>query len=264
MGDELAVDASNGASILKESLANIQRRVKLAADQSHRDSGGIRIVAITKNVDAKIVGLLSDIDWRDIGENRVPDGAAKAQQLPGNRFTWHMVGHLQTNKVRKAVAVFEYIHSLDSLHLAREIQQEAERVQRFIQALIQVNVSGELTKGGIKPEELLDFYRELKKIAIRDKPGGLIISGLMTMAPITDNPATTRPYFRKLRELLDELKSHSPETAAEDLKYLSMGMSQDFEVAVAEGANMLRIGTAIFEPVVRALTVGISDPPGLT
>ncbi|MDI6788033.1 MAG: YggS family pyridoxal phosphate enzyme, partial [Planctomycetota bacterium] len=200
----------------------------------------------------------------------------------GAGFTWHMLGHLQSNKAKKAVALFDFVHSVDSLHLVDVLHKETIKINKHLKMLIQVNVSGEDTKSGIKIEELDDFYKESRRItstrpascvlrsasdasrqggtqyrdyslpsetthnAKSDQQGGLIIAGLMTMAPFTDAPETTRPYFRKLRELLDELKNkyHS-----EDLKYLSMGMSQDFEIAIEEGANIVRIGTAIFNPL---------------
>ena len=158
-----------------------------------------------------------------------------------------MIGRLQSNKAKKAVGLFDYIHSLDSIRLAEELQKEALKINKTIRVLIQVNISNEASKGGITPDELTNFYQKIKGIVLSSIESGLIISGLMTMAPITDNPETVRPYFRKLRELRDKLKSDFiGNNNPEELKYLSMGMSQDFEVAIEEGANVLRIGTAIF------------------
>jgi len=251
---------SIGAVKLKESSGNIKLRVKAAAQRAGRNADDIKIVAVTKQVGLETIKILSDLNWEDIGENRVNDALEKSASLPGNLFTWHMIGHLQTNKVKKAVSLFEYIHSLDNLYLAEIIQKEAEKAGKFIKVLIQVNVSGEATKQGIKPVELIDFYKEVRQITIRNsqfvqpneldecKKRGMKVVGLMTMAPLTDNPEETRPYFRRLKELLDELKSaFTNSDNADDLKYLSMGMSRDFEIAVEEGANLLRVGSAIFD-----------------
>jgi len=234
---------------LKESLDSIGNRVKAAAARTGRNPADVTIVAITKQVDWQTIGKLNELNWRDIGENRVTDALDKARLLPGNRFTWHMVGHLQTNKVKKALALFDFIHSLASLNLAEAIQKEADKAGKKIKTLIEVNVSGEASKSGIRPEDLLDFYNKSKAMITGDSAGKMVISGLMTMAPIADNPESVRPYFRRLKELMDELRNNiKEEDASENLKYLSMGMSQDFEVAVEEGANMVRIGTAIFDP----------------
>lgn len=251
---------SIGVIKLKESLENIRLRIKVAAERAGRNADNIKIVAVTKQIGLETIKILSDLNWKDIGENRVNDAFAKSMSLPCNLFTWHMIGHLQTNKVKKAVSLFEYIHSLDNLHLAEIIRKEAEKAGKLIKVLIQINVSGEASKQGIKPVELVDFYKEVRQITIRNsqsvqpnkldesKKGGIKVVGLMTMAPFTDNPEKTRPYFRRLKELLDDLKSKFTNIDdANDLKYLSMGMSQDFEIAVEEGANLLRIGSAIFD-----------------
>jgi pyridoxal phosphate enzyme (YggS family) len=234
---------------LKESLDSIKLRIRSAAERSGQNLDEIVVVAVTKTVGAETLKALADLGWPDIGENRVADAIDKARTIPHNRFIWHMIGHLQSNKVKKAVGLFDYIHSLDSIPLTEELQAEALRINKAVRVLIQVNVSNEATKSGIKPEELTDFYRRAKDTVSSSAESGLIISGLMTMAPIVPpgRENDVRPYFRKLRELRDKLKSDFVDDAAsEELKYLSMGMSQDFEVAIEEGANMLRIGTAIF------------------
>jgi len=235
------------SDVLRKSLDKIQLRIKSAAERSGRNSNEIVVVAVTKTVNTETLKILSDLNWKDIGENRVNDALDKAQVLPDNKFVWHMIGRLQSNKAKKAVGLFDYIHSLDSIRLAEELQKEALKINKTIRVLIQVNISNEASKGGITPDELTNFYQKIKGIVLSSIESGLIISGLMTMAPITDNPETVRPYFRKLRELRDKLKSDFiGNNNPEELKYLSMGMSQDFEVAIEEGANVLRIGTAIF------------------
>lgn len=235
------------SDVLIKSLDKIRLRIKSAAERSKQNPDEIVVIAVTKTVGIETVQALAGLGWPDIGENRVADALDKSRAIPNNRFIWHMIGHLQSNKVKKAVGLFDYIHSLDSISLARELQTEALRIKKTVRVLIQVNVSNEASKSGINPGELTDFYRQAKDVVSSSGKSGLIISGLMTMAPIADNPETVRPYFRELRELRDKLKSDFIDDAAsEELKYLSMGMSQDFEVAVEEGANMLRIGTAIF------------------
>ncbi|MEW6025726.1 MAG: YggS family pyridoxal phosphate-dependent enzyme [Planctomycetota bacterium] len=241
------------ASKLKESIENIKSRVKSAAQRAGRNPDDITIVAVTKTVGAETLKVLSELGWKDIGENRVQDTLDKAKSLGTETgFAWHMIGHLQTNKAKKAVGLFDWIHSLDSLHLAEELQKEAVKANKTLRVLIEVNVSTEASKGGIRPEELTDFYRKVKA-ALRpggtsERRAGLVISGLMTMAPLSGDPEASRPWFRKLRELRDKLKSDFIDAGgSEELKYLSMGMSQDFEVAAEEGANILRIGTAIFK-----------------
>ena len=247
---------------LRKSLDKIRFRIKSAAERSFHFSGShaslnssqnpdqIIVVAVTKTIGIETLRTLSGLGWPDIGENRVTDAFDKYRALPDNKFTWHMIGHLQSNKVKKAVELFDFIHSLDSITLAEELRKEVLKINKTVRVLIQVNVSNEATKSGIKPGELTDFYRKARKIISSSAEAGLIISGLMTMAPLTDDPETVRPYFRKLRELRDKLKNDFiGNNNSEELKYLSMGMSQDFEVALEEGANMLRIGTAIFNPV---------------
>ena len=242
--DTISVEALK----LEESLKNIQARIKSAAERSGRNPDDITIVVVTKTVGLDALKALSELGWKDIGENRVQDALNKAKVLTGNQFTWHMIGHLQTNKVKRAIGLFDYIHSLDSIRLAEEIHKEAQKINKIVKVLIEVNVSAEASKSGIKPEEVADFYKKVKEIVSQGLQGGMIIAGLMTMAPITDNPETVRPYFRRLKELLDELRNNSINNSGhpEELKYLSMGMSQDFEVAVEEGANIVRIGSAIF------------------
>lgn len=242
---EAVLTYSDVKNILSRNLAEVRERICRAAERVRRNPEEIQLVAVTKTVGVDIIRLLGELGQKDIGENRVQDGIAKAKELPGNAFRWHLIGHLQTNKVKKAVAAFEIIHSLDSLKLVESVRREAQELNKTVECLIEVNVSGEESKFGIKPEMLADFYRQT--IGGR---GGIIISGLMAMAPIIPTGGTAeicRPYFRRLKELLEELKSRAPAENRAELRCLSMGMSQDFEVAVEEGANILRVGSALFE-----------------
>jgi len=173
------------------------------------------------------------------GENRVQEALAKYEIL-GDDCRWHMVGHLQRNKVKHALRMFELIHSLDSLRLAEEIEKQAGKVGTIAQTLLQVNVSGEETKFGVAEDEVLTLIEKVAELQ------HVRIMGLMTIGPIVSEPEEVRPYFARLREIFEDIKGRKIPNV--EMKYLSMGMTQDFEVAVEEGANMLRIGTAIFGP----------------
>jgi hypothetical protein len=208
----------------------------------------VLLVVVTKTASLDDIRLLDTTDVSDIGESRVQDAISKATALeehwpgfskPGNRrFRLHMIGHLQTNKVRKALALFDFIHSLDSIHLAQAISAEAQRLGLTARTLVQVNVSGEDSKFGVPQAQLGAFLQDVRQLP------SLSVKGLMTMAPENPGAEKARPCFRRLRELLE---TH---VALGDLppaaRTLSMGMTQDFEVAVEEGATMVRIGSAIF------------------
>jgi hypothetical protein len=179
----------------------------------------------------------------DIGENKVQEALIKYNQLRAMGYElraikWHMVGHLQTNKVKDAVGIFDLIHSVDSVHLAQEIDRQAVKINKIQNILIEVKTSGEATKFGLRPEEVIAVIKEMAPFKNID------IKGLMTIAPIADSPEKTRPYFRTLRELKDEINRSS--LTKSPLSVLSMGMSDDFEIAIEEGSNMIRIGRAIF------------------
>jgi pyridoxal phosphate enzyme (YggS family) len=186
-------------------------------------------VAITKGVEVPAIRAAFDSEIRDFGENRVQEAEAKIVQLADLKpnVTWHMVGHLQSNKAKSAVDLFDIIHSVDSVRLAEILSR---RAQKTLPVLLEVNVSGEVTKAGFSVAETEAAVKEIGQLP------NLKLMGLMTVAPVTTEPEAVRPVFRKLRELRDSL----------GLKHLSMGMTDDFEVAVEEGATMLRIGRAIF------------------
>jgi len=177
-----------------------------------------------------------ELGMKEIGENRVQEAMAKYEILKDLDITWHMVGHLQRNKAKYAVRFFEYIHSLDSLKLAEELDKRAKAQGIAVKVFIQVNVSGEETKFGIDPRDVDVFVDEVLKYENLD------LVGFMTIAPIAEDPEEVRPYFRKLREIRDKISNRLNKGL-----YLSMGMTQDFEVAIEEGADFLRIGRAIFE-----------------
>lgn len=221
---------------LEERLASVENRIREACRRSGRSRDEIRLIAVTKYVSLEETRQAIDGGLTHIGENRWQDARAKWEAL-GSKATWHFIGHLQTNKVKDVVGKFAYIHSLDRWSLAAEIQKKAEAADIEVNCFIQVNVSGEQSKHGLEPGQLLEFARQLRPL---DR---IRIAGLMTMAPLVSDPEETRPVFRGLRELRDRLNEEAilpyPVTG------LSMGMSGDFEVAVEEGATWLRLGSIL-------------------
>ena len=223
-------------------LAAVEARIRAACDRAGRDPAEITIVAVTKTHPPQVVQAAAACGLRVFGENRVQEAKAKIPHGPSS-IRWHLIGHLQTNKVRDAVLLFEMIQSVDSLRLAEEIQRRAEQAGRRIPVLVEVNVAGEASKFGYRPDRLLE------EIAALNAFSRLEIQGLMTVPPWSPEPEQVRPYFRKLREL----KAACEDRLGAPLPHLSMGMSGDFEVAVEEGATMVRLGTVLFGP--RASTV---------
>ncbi|MFH2001902.1 MAG: YggS family pyridoxal phosphate-dependent enzyme, partial [Planctomycetota bacterium] len=182
-----------------------------------------------------IAGMLLDAGVTDLGENRIPEAERKVQAL-GDRGVWHMIGHLQRNKVRKAMPLFSMIHSADSIRLLEEMDRQCGSLGLRNEVLLEVNVSGEESKYGLSPEELNATLRSAAAFT------HIRLRGLMTMAPYTDDPEETRPVFRGLRKLLEESRT----LAGPDFSLLSMGMTNDYEVAIEEGATHIRVGTALF------------------
>jgi len=224
--------------ILSRNLTEVRERIAAACGRAGRPPESVRLVAVTKTVGPEVIRLLPGLGVEDIGENRVQQARARRENLGGSLgLRWHMVGRLQTNKVRHALRVFEMIHSVDRFALAQEIDRRAGREHRVADVLVQCNTSGEETKAGVEDSELirlLDRIMELEWVRVR---------GLMTMAPIVQRAEDARPYFAQLRRLAEKARAATGLPLAE----LSMGMTQDFEVAIEEGATMVRIGTAIFD-----------------
>lgn len=215
---------------MEANLESVRRRIAAACSRSGREASEVRLVAVTKNQPASSLAALCRLGVGDIAENRVQEALAKRSapaQLP---VRWHMIGHLQTNKAREAVRLFDLIHSVDSLRLAREIDVQAQRIGKLQDVLLEVHLSGEESKFGIPPAEVAAVLEDIRRLA------HLRVTGLMGMAPRVRDAQQARPYFRRLRRLCDELK----------LQECSMGMSDDFEVAVEEGATLVRIGRALF------------------
>jgi pyridoxal phosphate enzyme (YggS family) len=214
---------------IESNLKLINDRIHNACRRSSRSIEEVTLVAVSKTVNAEAVRAAYNLGLRHFGENRVQEATAKIEELAQERsaITWHMIGHLQTNKAGQAARYFDIIESVDSVRLANLINGN---LQQKMPVLLQINVAGEDTKSGF---ELDEIYRAMEEIGRLDK---LEVKGLMTIAPLTGNPEEVRPVFRKLKKLGDDLK----------LEQLSMGMTDDFEVAIEEGATIVRIGRAIF------------------
>jgi PLP dependent protein len=224
---------------LSERLADVRRRLEHAAGRSKRTPDQITLIAISKTQPAKVIraGLESGIT--DFGENRVQEAEGKITEVGRKAARWHLVGHLQANKARRAVSLFDLIHSVDSAALAKRLDLLCEAEGRAeLPLLIQVDLGGEETKTGIDPRQLPGLLD-----ALADCPR-LRLVGLMTLPPYFAEPDCARPYFKTLRELRDELQSQG--RFGEHPGELSMGMSHDFEIAIEEGATMVRVGTALF------------------
>jgi len=211
-------------------VQDVSKRIAAAAERAGRSPDEIAIVAVVKGVEPRLIKIAVDTGIRHIGENRVQEAKGKSIHLSSlePRPTWHMVGHLQVNKIKTALEIFDIIHSIDSVRLAESL---SKRAQDVLPVLLQTNVSGEESKGGFSPRELPDAAQRISRLPNLD------VQGLMTIAPMVADPEEVRPVFRRLRELRDDL----------GLRHLSMGMSDDFEIAVEEGATLVRIGRAIFE-----------------
>jgi hypothetical protein len=229
--------------MIKENLSNIKERISLVCSKIKKDPQSVTIVAVSKNKSAAQIKEAINLGLGDIGENRVQEAIIKYNDMRSAisdmPVRWHMVGHLQTNKVKEAVRVFNLIHSVDSLRLAAEIDKQAAGINKVQDILIEVKTSPEATKYGVLPEDTPALLQEAVKLK------NLKIKGLMTVAPLVDNPEQARPHFKALREIFESLNGLS--SIGCRLSILSMGMSEDFEVALEEGANMVRIGRALFE-----------------
>jgi len=221
-------------SQIKENLMRVMERIEKAAQRVGRNPAEIKLVAVSKTVEAARVKEAIEGGVSILGENYVQEAQKKIEEI-GRPVAWHFIGHLQSNKAKYAVRLFDMIHSIDSLPLAQELNRRAEQAGRVIQALIEVNLSGEATKFGTEEERALDIARGMANFK------NLSLEGLMTMPPYFESPEMSRPYYVQLRGLKEKM-------GREDilLKELSMGMSNDFEVAIEEGATYVRVGTAIF------------------
>lgn len=245
--------------MLQEQLERVRERIRLACERSGRQPSAVTLVGVAKTVPVEMIRDAAAFGLADIGENRVQEAEAKQQALgirsaefgirssesiphsklqTPNSIRWHLIGHLQRNKVKPALELFDLIHSVDSMELIEALERGASARAKPVDVLLQVNVSGEQTKSGCRPEEALELARGIGRMS------HVRLRGLMTIPPAAETPEAARPYFSRLRQLRDQLCS-SFQLPASSLK-LSMGMSHDFDVAIEEGADIVRIGTAIF------------------
>jgi len=216
-------------------LKRLQDRIAAACARVNRDPASVQLVAVTKTRPADVVTAAADLGLTTFGENRVQEAKAKIPLCPG-RLRWHMIGHLQSNKCRDAAHLFSMIESVDSLALAEELNKWCDKSAKTMPILLEINIAGESSKFGYNPDRLL---AELSRINALPK---IEVHGLMTVAPWTQTPEKVRPVFRRLREL----KLQCEQILGAPLPHLSMGMSGDFEVAIEEGASIIRIGSAVF------------------
>jgi len=223
-------------------LERVRELVERHAGRVGRDAAEITLVAITKTVPPQRIQQAYDLGLRQFGENRVQEAANKMGALPED-IRWHMVGHLQRNKVKLALGLFDIIHSLDSPRLAAALERRAGAAGRVVPVLVEVNVGGEESKYGFRVETAEgkeEFLRTVEEVL---ETKHLCLQGLMTLAPIVADPEEARPYFQRLWELREELKQRFPQG---DWKHLSMGMTDDYPTAIEEGATIIRLGRAIF------------------
>jgi len=220
-------------------LAAIRARIAAAAKKCQRDPEEVRLIAITKTHPASVIKKVIEIGALDIGENRVQEAEEKISEIGRDAARWHLVGHLQANKARRAVNLFDVIHSLDSVDLAQRLDRLClEEGREKLAVLVQVDLGHEETKSGVDESELTHLVENLGPL------NRLELTGLMTLPPFFDDPEQSRPFFRRLRQLRDELAARGAFGSGKG--DLSMGMTSDFEVAIEEGATMVRVGTAIF------------------
>jgi pyridoxal phosphate enzyme (YggS family) len=223
-----------------DNLAKIQARIAKAASRSGRNPDSITLMAVTKTVEPARIRLAHEAGQRLFGENRVQEFSDKMDALSDLHAEWHLIGHLQTNKAKRAVELFQAVDSVDSIRLASKLNQSALQLDEVFPVLIEINVGGEENKTGVpldspELEALLRAMQHFEQLHVR---------GLMTIPPYTEDPEGARPYFRKVRELRDTIAARN--MTAIQMDVLSMGMSHDFEVAIEEGSTCVRVGTAIF------------------
>lgn len=224
--------------MIADNLKYVTQRIADSCKKTGKSPHDITLICVTKEAGVAEIEEALRLGIRDLGENRVQDAAVKHKAI-ADRAIWHLIGHLQTNKVKDAVRIFSLMHSIDSARLAAGIDKEAAKIHKIQDILMQVNTSGEKTKFGVRPEDAMSVIKEISLYP------NISIKGLMTIAPETADPETTRPCFRALRDLMDEI--NGSQLLSRRLDVLSMGMSNDFEVAIEEGSNMVRIGRAIFK-----------------
>ena len=224
--------------LLRARLAGVRERIARAADRARRDPASVRLVAVSKTFPADSVRMAADGGVLDFGENKVQEALDKMERTADLTLRWHLIGHLQSNKAKKAGASFHTIHSVDGPDLGSKLDQAARAANRSVELLVQVDLAGETTKHGAREDALLSIFNAAAAWRAAR------ITGLMLLPPATENPEDARPYFRELQAVRGRLLARGVDKSM--LTDLSMGMSHDFDVAVEEGATLVRVGTAIF------------------
>jgi pyridoxal phosphate enzyme (YggS family) len=223
---------------IRENIAEVERRIDAACRRGGRRRGDVRLVAISKTHPPEFIRAAYEAGLRDFGENRVQEAKSKRPALADLDVTWHLVGHLQSNKARTARELFQWVHSVDSLRLAEKLAQAAEPAGPRLPVLIEVNLGEETSKAGVRAAEVVGLAGQVARLETLD------LRGLMVIPPFCENPEDVRPYFRQLRQLAGDIAARKLPNVS--MHELSMGMSHDFEVAIEEGATIVRVGTAIF------------------
>jgi PLP dependent protein len=223
-------------SAIAENLARVREQIARAAERAGRRADEITLVAVSKTFPAEAIRAAYDAGLRNFGENRVQEFEAKQPKLAGLEATWHFIGHLQTNKARRAVQLFDRVDSVDSLALAQKLDSAAAETSKRVPVLIEVHLGGEATKSGVATADVAALAEAISALSNLD------LRGLLAVPPYADDPGRARPHFRKLRELQNVVSRH----LAQPLPSLSMGMSHDFEIAIEEGSTEIRVGSALF------------------
>ncbi|MCK4641919.1 MAG: YggS family pyridoxal phosphate-dependent enzyme [Candidatus Marinimicrobia bacterium] len=230
----------NRKRLISENLSKVKERINSIAVGSGRDPHDITLIVISKTRSADIVNMAIDCGIRHFGENKIQEAVPKINDLNKRHsdLTWHMVGHLQTNKAKTAVVNFDMIQSVDSIKLARKISSIAQQLQKNVDILIEVNISGEESKYGINPDDVEQINGEIASLP------NINVRGLMTIGPLTSDVADIRNAFRRMRRIFKDMQ----DSEKDDFNILSMGMTDDYEIAIQEGSTMIRLGRAIFGP----------------
>ena len=223
---------------IHENAARVEERIERACRRAGRRRDEVKLIAVSKTFPSERIREAYDAGLRDFGENRVQEAEGKISSLSDLEITWHLIGHLQSNKARRAREIFHWVHSVDSARIAHKLDQALPEAEDRLPVLLQVNLAHEKTKFGVSGEEVASVAKEMGELP------AIELRGLMLIPPFFDDPQDTRPFFRRLRGLANQI--HSLRLRNVTMQELSMGMSHDFEIAIEEGATMVRVGTAIF------------------
>ncbi len=224
--------------MISSNLLSLRRKIKVVCDRCHRDYNDIRLIVVTKTVKVEDIKEAISSGVHEIGENYIQESARKFKYLKNNALKWHFIGKLQKNKTKYAVGIFDLIHSVDNFELAVEIDKQSRKINKIQDILLQVNIAGYVNQNGVSVNEVCDLAARVSEL------NNIRLKGLMMLAPFFENAEKVRPFFKKLRQIKEQINSLNSDKLKLDI--LSMGMTADFQVALEEGATMLRIGRAIF------------------